>query len=282
MKAYIFLCKYPLNILHQYTITSEEAARACVRFSTKKKIIALKLDLLTKSRTDYIPISLDILSALLALVSPDNVVCSISGLREGTLIKNLPEGFASEDTLDAFISYSAFKNGDYGENYIKYFDFIKNIFADNENFPLRLLPAVCSLSGMDWGMGAFQKAELVFSQILNTPSLKLSHYDRMKLACAGFWRHCATKYHPDLNILKLLNKNEIIACKQVGSALRLASEIANMSSIFLDNIHLFKKGKTLILEVPNKLSQIVSKQIIKRLKSLSKELSLEYKIIYIS
>jgi exopolyphosphatase / guanosine-5'-triphosphate,3'-diphosphate pyrophosphatase len=282
LKARIFSSKYPLNILHQYTISPEEASQDCVRFSTKKKIISLKLDLITKSRTDYIPVSLDILSALLVLVSPEKVVCSISGLREGTLIKNLPETFAAEDTLDAFISYSAFKNGDYGENYIKYLDFIKNIFSDNENFPLRLLPAACSLSGMDWGMGAFQKAELVFSQILNTPTLKLSHYDRMKLACAGFWRHCGVKYYPDLNILKLLNNNEIKACKQVGSALRLASGIANMSSIFLDNINLFKKGKTLVLEVPNKLSQIISKQVIKRFKTLAKELSLEYKIIYSS
>ena len=125
---------------------------------------------------------------------------------------------------------------------------------------------------MDWGMGAFQKAELVFSQILNTPTLKLSHYDLIKLACAGFWRHCGVKYYPDLNTLKLLNNNEIIACKQVGSALRLASGIANMSSIFLDNINLFKKGKTLVLEVPNKLSQIISKQVIKRFKTLAKEL----------
>ena len=109
LKARIFLSKYPLNILHQYTISPEEASQDCVRFSTKKKIISLKLDLITKSRTDYIPVSLDILSALLVLVSPEKVVCSISGLRECTLIKNLPETFAAEDTLDAFISYSAFK-----------------------------------------------------------------------------------------------------------------------------------------------------------------------------
>tara|TARA_E500000075_G_scaffold22449_1_gene19172 strand:- start:2855 stop:3259 length:405 start_codon:yes stop_codon:yes gene_type:complete len=133
---------------------------------------------------------------------------------------------------------------------------------------------------MDWGLGAFQKAELVFSQILNTPALSLSHNDRIKVALAGFWRHCSTKYYPDREYLGLLSNNEILIARQVGAALRLASGISTISSIFLDNLSLSKKNNTIILSVPNKNSKIITKSVQKRLKSLSKEMDSDFKILY--
>ena len=133
---------------------------------------------------------------------------------------------------------------------------------------------------MDWVLGAFQKAELVFAQILNTPALSLSHKDRIKLALAGFWRHCSLKYYPDRDFVGLLSNNEILISRQVGAALRLASSIAAISTIFLDNLSLSKKGNTIILTVPTQHSQIVTKSVQKRLKSLSNEMDLDFKILY--
>ena len=201
-------------------------------------------------------------------------------MREGTLIIKSGYKLTEQDLLDNFIEYSAFRTGDYGENYLKYYNFIKDIFSDNENFPTRLLKPTCSLSNMDWGLGAFQKAELVFAQILNTPALSLSHSDRIKVALAGFWRHCSVKYYPDRDYVSLLSNNEILIARQVGAALRLASGIAAISTIFLDNLSLTKKGNTIILSVPNQHSQIVTKSVQKRLKSLSKEMDADFKILY--
>lgn len=280
MKADIFYKQYPLNILHQYEITGDEALTLCNMFDDKKKTTLHKLDQITKSRTNYIPIASNILKQLLFLTGPEKIQCSIAGVREGTLMQKANYNLIDEDRLNNFIEYSAFKNGDYGENYLKFYNFIKDIFSDNENFPIRLLKPVCSLSNMDWGLGAFQKAELVFSQILNTPALALSHSDRIKIALAGFWRHCSVKYYPDLNFVKLLSNNEILIAKQVGAALRLASGIASISTIFLDSISLSKKGSAIILSVPNIHSQIITRTVQKRLKSLSKEMDLDFKILY--
>ena len=280
LKVDIFLKKYPLNVLHQYQISREEALELCLKIDDKKKITSLKLDKITKSRTNYLPIATNILKQLLNIISPEKLQCSISGVREGTLIVKSGYKLIKHDLLSNFIEYSAFRTGDYGENYLKYFNFIKKIFNDNENFPIRLLKPTCSLSNMDWGLGAFQKAELVFSQILNTPALSLSHNDRIKVALAGFWRHCSTKYYPDREYLGLLSNNEILIARQVGAALRLASGISTISSIFLDNLSLSKKNNTIILSVPNKNSKIITKSVQKRLKSLSKEMDSDFKILY--
>ena len=55
------------------------------------------------------------------------------------------------------------------ENYKKYYDFIQPVFEGNEHFNKKLLYLACVLSHMDWGLGAFQKAELVFQETINTP-----------------------------------------------------------------------------------------------------------------
>ena len=280
LKADIFLKKYPLNVLHQYQLTGDDALNLCHKLDDKKKLSSLKVDQITKSRTNYVPIATNILKQLLILTAPEKLLCSISGVREGTLIIKSGYKLTEQDLLDNFIEYSAFRTGDYGENYLKYYNFIKDIFSDNENFPTRLLKPTCSLSNMDWGLGAFQKAELVFAQILNTPALSLSHSDRIKIALAGFWRHCSVKYYPDRDYVSLLSNNEILIARQVGAALRLASGIAAISTIFLDNLSLTKKGNTIILSVPNQHSQIVSKSVQKRLKSLSKEMDADFKILY--
>ena len=280
LKADIFLKKYPLNVLHQYQLNGESALNLCHALGDKKKLTSLKVDQITKSRTNYVPIASNILKQLLLITAPEKLMCSISGVREGTLIIKSGYKLTNHDLLNNFIEYSAFRTGDYGENYLKYYNFIKYIFKDNENFPVRLLKPTCSLSNMDWGLGAFQKAELVFSQILNTPALSLSHSDRIKVALAGFWRHCSIKYYPDREYVSLLSNNEILSARQVGASLRLASGIAAISTIFLDNLSLSKKGNTIILSVPHQHSQIVTKSVQKRLKSLSKEMESDFKVLY--
>jgi exopolyphosphatase/guanosine-5'-triphosphate,3'-diphosphate pyrophosphatase len=133
---------------------------------------------------------------------------------------------------------------------------------------------------MDWGLGAFQKAELVFMEVLNTPLLKLEHRDRVKVASASFWRHCGLKYNPNYQFLSLLNNNEILSSKQVGSALRLAESLTSMSSLLLDEFKIYKRNKTIFLKIPNNHSDIVSKQVTKRLKNLAREMNVDSNIIY--
>ena len=58
---------------------------------------------------------------------------------------------------------------------------MKAVFEGNEYFNKKLLYLACVLSHMDWGLGAFQKAELVFQETINTPLLRLTHKERIQL-----------------------------------------------------------------------------------------------------
>ncbi len=87
--------------------------------------------------------------------------------------------------------------------------FIQPVFEGNEHFNKKLLYLACVLSHMDWGLGAFQKAELVFQETINTPLLRLTHKERIQLALSCYWRYCSIKYNPKMEYLTFLNNNEI-------------------------------------------------------------------------
>ncbi len=282
LNAHIFKTNYPLSILHQYKLPAIEALKFSNRLSSVKLIKLEKLVGVTKSRTNYIPIGSYILSSLIKICDPSNILCSVSGVREGSLINKAYLNILKKDSLNRSVHFIALKKGDFGENYIKLYNFLKKIFPNkDENFPIRLLLPACSLSNFDWGLGTYQRAELVFHEVINSPILKLSHNDRIKLGLVSFWRHCSTKYYPDLEFLKLLSNSEITACRRIGAALRFASSISVISSIFYEKIKIYVANeKTLILKVPKKYSQVISYQVQKRLKSLAEEMNLKQEIVY--
>ena len=282
LNAHIFKTNYPLSILHQYKLSAYEALKFSNKLLSVKSIKSEKLVSVTKSRTNYIPIGSYILSSLIKICDPSNVLCSVSGVREGSLINKAYLNILEKDSLNRSVHFIALKKGDFGENYIKLYNFLKKIFTNNdEDFPIRLLLPACSLSNFDWGLGTYQRAELVFQEVINSPILKLSHNDRIKLGLVSFWRHCSTKYYPDVEFLKLLSNSEIAACRRIGAALRFASSISVISSIFFEKIKIYVvNNKTLILKVPKKHSEVISNQVQKRLKSLAEEMNLKQEIVY--
>ncbi len=279
-KYHLFKEQHPLHILHQYKLTKDSAVKYLNKISKFNKSSLKSMEYITKSRTPYLPFSSIILNEIIEAASPSKVICSISGLREGHMNTIINHGMSEDEIFKLKTDGISFKKGDYGKSFEKYFNFISPLFEDNEYFNRRLLTLACILSKMDWGLGAFQKAELVFMEVLNTPLLKLEHRDRVKVASASFWRHCGLKYNPDYQFLSILNNNEILSSKQVGSALRLAESLTSMSSLLLDEFKIYKRNKTIFLKIPNNHSDIVSKQVTKRLKNLASEMNVDSNIIY--
>jgi exopolyphosphatase/guanosine-5'-triphosphate,3'-diphosphate pyrophosphatase len=282
MNAHMIKTNYPLAILHQYKLSGLETLKFANKLNTVKAIKSEKLASATKSRTNYIPIGGFILSNLIRICDPVSVFLSQSGVREGSLISKSHLKVLQNNSLNRSVHFISHKKADYAANYLKLYSFIKNLFSSNEKyFSNRLLLPACSLSNFDWGLGVYQRAELVFQEVINAPILKLSHADRIKLGLVSFWRHCSTKYYPNVEFVKLLSNEEIAACKQIGAALRLASSIGVISNIFFDKIKIYKNSnKDLILKVSKKDIQVISDQVQKRLRSLGEEMRLKSKIIY--
>ena len=63
------------------------------------------------------------------LINPKNVLCSISGIREGALAIEYFKDFSQNQIFDNSLNYLAFKRGDLANNYKRYYDFLKPIFG---------------------------------------------------------------------------------------------------------------------------------------------------------
>ena len=182
MNAHMIKTNYPLAILHQYKLSSLDTLKFVNRLNTVKAIKSEKLLSATKSRTNYIPIGGFILSNLIRICDPVSVFLSQSGVREGSLINKSKLKVLQNNSLSRSVHFLSHKKADYAANYLKLYNFIRNLFSTNEKyFPSRLLLPACSLSNFDWGLGVYQRAELVFQEVINAPILKLSHNDRIKL-----------------------------------------------------------------------------------------------------
>ena len=214
------------------------------------------------------------------VTNPKNIICSISGIREGSLAKDYFKNIDNSQVFEKSLEYISKKRGDLGLTYKKYHEFIKPVFEGNEHFNEKLLNLACVLSHMDWGLGAFQKAELVFQETLNTPLLRLSHKERIQIALSCYWRYCSIKYNPKIEYLTFLNNNEIFSSKQVGAALRFAHSLTSISTIFLEEFKLYKRGNSVFLKIPAQHQEIISKQVTKRFKALARELFLEPRVLY--
>ena len=279
-KLHLFQNDHPVHIIHQYHLQKFELLRFTNKISRFNKNKLKSVEYISKSRTKYLPFSSIILSEILDIASPDLIHCSICGVREGKLASDFLNNVDIKENNNNSLNFISKKRGDIGENYKKYFNFIKSIFIGNEYFNEDLLILACLLSHMDWGIGAFQKAELVFNETLNAPVLKLTHKERIQLALACYWRYCSIKYNPKIEYLKFLNNNEIFSSKQVGSALRFANSLTSISTIFLDEFKLYKRGDSIFLKIPSLHQEMISQQVIKKFKAFSKELFLEPRVIY--
>lgn len=279
-KLHLFQNDHPVHIIHQYSVDQETLSKFLDKISTFNKTKLKTVEYISKSRTPYLPFSSIILDEIINTANPKNIICSISGLREGSLAKDHFKDVDDSEVFEKSLERIAQKRGDLGFTYHKYFEFIKPVFDGNEYFNEKLLKLACVLSHMDWGLGAFQKAELVFQETLNTPLLRLSHKERIQLALSCYWRYCSIKYNPKIEYLKFLNNNEIFSSKQVGSALRFAHSLTSISTMFLEEFKLYRRGNSVFLKIPSQHQEIISKQVTKKFKALSRELFLEPRVIY--
>ena len=279
-KLHLFQNDHPVHIIHQYSIDNERLKKFLDKISSFNKSKLKTVEYISKSRTQYLPYSSIILNEIMNFTNPKKILCSISGLREGALIKEHFKDLESPDMFNKSLEHIAKKRGDLGLTFKKYYHFIKPVFDGNEYYNQKLLNLACVLSHMDWGLGAFQKAELVFQETLNTPLLKLSHKERIQIALSCYWRYCSIKYNPKIEYLTFLNNNEIFSSKQVGAALRFANSLTSISTIFLEEFKLYKRGNALFLKIPSQHQEIISKQVTKKFKALARELFLEPRVLY--
>lgn len=209
--------RYPLNIVHYYTI-GPEAARELTQLATMPG----KLAGTSRRRADDLPYAALVLRRLLRATGARQVVFSAYGIREGWYLQSVPEAVRAQDPLAAEVRETAERLGRDITLPPALIGWTTPLFPHETPAAARLRHAVCWLSDTGSHEHPEYRAELTFQRTLYAPGGS-DHATRAFLALA-----LATRYEgePDAPYLAtaraLLDAASIARAELLGMALRLA------------------------------------------------------------
>ena len=267
---------YPLHVLHQYTMTRQQA-RSISEFVSGLSSAALKdIKDVSNSRSNTMPFGSMVLERLLEMGKPRDVVCSVYGVREGFLYAKLPRKKA---TLDALLSSC----WDFARRYarspqheLELCDWTDQLFgkgALKENdAQKRLRYAACLLADIGWRAHPDYRADRSMSMISQAAFVGIDHPGRVFLALTIFYRYEGEIMKDDLT--RLLSEEEMERAHLLSSIFRLAYILSAAMPGMLPKIGLeFEGTKTLVLKLPSKLKDLMGERVEKRLGSLAFEMA---------
>jgi exopolyphosphatase / guanosine-5'-triphosphate,3'-diphosphate pyrophosphatase len=273
---------YPLHVLHQYTMTRQQA-KSIAEFVSGMSSSTLKdVKDVSKARSSTMPFGSMVLERLIEAGKPRDVVCSVYGVREGYLYAKLPRKKAKLDALLSSCWDFARRYARSPEHELELCDWTDQLFGgkalketDEEK---RLRYAACLLADIGWRAHPDYRADRSMSMISQAAFVGVDHPGRVFLALTVFYRYEGEVMKDDLT--RLLSEAEMERAHLLSSIFRLAYILSAAMPGMLPRIGLSLEGsKTLTLTLPAKLKDLMGERVEKRLSSLAFEMGRSPKVV---
>ena len=274
--------RYPLQILHNYSMSPEAAMELADWASAEAADDLLTWPGMSSARAETLPYSGLVLKVLLNMLRPKRIVISPTGLREGVLYQDLSKPLRKRAALFDACRHLAMGNIqglNFGEPLYKWLEKASSLFpssfdADSEN---RLRRAACLLVGMGKGLHPDHRADLVFSDVLYAPLAGLTHKERAYLALMLYSSYRGNAQTPnDAAIDYHLMEREKHAARVYGTAMRLGTVISGRTSDVLALFKLSVKSEGLSLTVKRGSESMFNRRGALRLRKLADMIGVNY------
>ncbi|MFO1034944.1 MAG: exopolyphosphatase [Hyphomicrobiales bacterium] len=273
---------YPLHVLHQYTMTRNQALGISELVAGLSPGALKDVKDVSKSRSETMPYGALVLERLLKAGKPDDVVCSVYGVREGYLYAKLPRKKMKSDALLASCWDFARRYARSPEHELELCDWTDQIFGpgllretDEEQ---RLRYAACLLADIGWRAHPDYRADRSMSMISQAAFVGVDHPGRVFLSLTIFYRYEGEVMKDDLT--RLLDERHMERAHLLSSVFRLAYILSAAMPGMLPRIGLTLEGsKTLQLRLPRKLKDLMGERVEKRLASLAFEMGRNPKVL---
>ena len=155
----------------------------------------------------------------------EDVLFSVSGIREGYLYSTLDDVTRQQDALIASALELASFSGR-GDHYAReVFEWLNPIFVHDDNQRNRLRRTACLLGEVAWPIDPNFRGEWAFNRVLQSSLKGANHKERIMLALALYHRY-HSKWKHESGVLSLLDEHERLWAKAVGTALNLAFQLS--------------------------------------------------------
>jgi len=274
-RIHIAQTNYPLEVLHHYTISRDEARDLASLVAAAPRRQLERLPGIPRRRVDDLPFAAIVLRRLLRATNARRVVFSANGLREGWYMRQIPPAQRTPDPLLAAAH-------DYARRFARdptlppaLLAWTDPLFPGETPEARRLREAACWMSDIGSRDHPEYRAEQAFLRILRQPGIGLDHHARAFLGLT-----LALRYEAELDAgflrptQALLTPDAIRRATILGVALRLAYSLSAGTSQLLAGTRLLP-GPRLTLQLAESSGVFAGESVTRRLDRLAQVMGLD-------
>lgn len=257
---------YPLHVIHEYRVAGREAREMAAMLSQQSLKSLEKIVGVSRRRLETLPVSLQVLERVLAILQPKGLRFSAFGLREGFFYNNLS---AAEQKRDPLIAYAE----DEGARWRRFelmpdeiHDWTSPLFEGETAREARLRRAASLLSDISWADHPDYRGEQALLRVLRMPVPGIDHQERAMLSLALMWRYKTGMRGEDAAMaLNLIEDEWAAVAQRIGTSLRLAYNLSGGAPGLLPRTSLHKAKGIVRLIVPpalrNQLGDVTERRL---------------------
>ncbi len=271
--------QYPLHIIHQYTVPRRSAEGFLEIVAGQSRRSLERITTVNRKRLELVPLAAMILHRLIAAGTPERIVFSAYGLREGYAYSLVPSDLRVDPLIAACIGVAVSQSRDRSDG-DRLEAWTTPAFAKLPPEARRLHRAACWLSDIAWTEHPDYRAEQAFTRTLRMPIGPISHQERVFMALALHARYGGAPDDPiKMPTRQLLGDREAADARSLGLVLRLAYTLCGGALNLLSEVRLSRGDDTLTLELPASGSLFQGEAVERRLAALGRALGLKTETI---
>ncbi len=186
-------CNYPLLVMHNYEISTDEALKLCKRLMKNEGAAVRGVEAVSSNRRALLPYGAVLLAEIIRIMKPDRIVFSGLGVREGYLYSLLPAKVKSADPLITASEEMAVlraRSPKHARELVKWTDDAFKVFGISENrSERRYRKAACLMADINWRTHPDYRGDQALNIISNANISGVDHPGRTYIAMASYYRH---------------------------------------------------------------------------------------------
>ncbi len=278
-RVFIDQTHHPLHVLDNFTIGFFDALKLANLVAGLSAATLSRLSGLSPSRLESLPAAAVVMSGMLEVARPAQVVFSGFGMREGQMLELLPERLRSQDPLLAACESLAERTGRFANVGNEVDAWVAPLFPEATPADRRLRRATCLLADIGWSEHPDYRATHAFHRVLRIPFAGLTHPERAAMAIAVFVRYNGDPADGQVRpVRNFLADGVVERAGKLGLALRLAHTLSGGAPGLLGQARLKVTSGTLRLCVPDDRPIFRSDAIDRRFRTLAQAMGLKAKI----
>ncbi|MDB5408856.1 MAG: exopolyphosphatase [Rhodospirillales bacterium] len=242
---------YPLHIIQDYSVPRGEAEQFFRMLGRLSRKSLEKISSISKRRLETVPYASLVLSRIVEILSPERLVFSAYGLREGHVYNLLSESERRGDPLIAGCIALARTRPRFGITGEELFTWMSPLFPQEDTRHLRLRMAISLLSDTAWNEHPDYRADEAFLRSLRMPVAGIDHGERVFIATALHARYGGpAEAEIKQATRRLISDLEHVEARRIGIALRFAYSLSGGAVGILEQLRLGLMDDQIVLSVP--------------------------------